>query len=58
MYADDTTLLTSSDPLTLDTDLKRSLDMVANWFNSNQLTLNIKKTKLMMFGTWQALSIN
>ena len=30
--------------------------MVANWFNSNQLTLNIKKTKLMMFGTWQALS--
>ena len=57
MYADDTTLLTSSsDPLTLETDLKRSLDMVANWFNSNQLTLNIKKTKLMMFGTWQALS--
>ena len=57
MYADDTTLLTSSsDPLTLETDLKRSLDMVANdWFNSNQLTLNIKKTKLMMFGTWQAL---
>ena len=57
MYADDTTLLTSSsDPLTLETDLKRSLDMVANWFNSNQLTLNIKKTKLMMFGTWQALT--
>ena len=30
--------------------------MVANWFTSNHLTLNIKKTKLMMFGTWQALS--
>ena len=57
MYADDTTLLTSSsDPLTLETDLKRSSDMVVNWFNSNQLILNIKKTKLMMFGTWQALS--
>ena len=57
MYADDKTLLTSSsDPLNLESDLKRSLDMVANWFNSNQLTLNIKKTKLMMFGTWQALS--
>ena len=57
MYADDTTLLTSSsDPLTLETDLKRSLDMVSNWFDSNQLTLNIKKTKLMMFGSWQAFS--
>ena len=57
MYADDTTLLTSSsDSLTLETDLKRRLDMVANWFDSNQLTLNIKKTKLMMFGTPQALS--
>ena len=57
MYADDTTLLTKSslDPLILETDLKRSVDMFANWFNSNQLILNIKKTKLMMFGTWQAL---
>ena len=57
MYADDTTLLTSSsDPMTLEIELKQNLDMVANWFKSNHLTLNIKKTKLMMFGTWQALS--
>ena len=57
MYADDTTLLTSSsDPVTLEIELKQNLDMVANWFKSNHLTLNIKKTKLMMFGTWQALS--
>ena len=57
MYADDTTLLTSSsDPVTLEFELKQNLDMVANWFKSNQLTLNIKKTKLMMFGTWQNLS--
>ena len=57
MYADDTTLLTSSsDPMTLEIELKQNLDMVANWFKSNHLTLNIKKIKLMMFGTWQALS--
>ena len=57
MYADDTTLLaSSSDPVTLQTELKRNLDMIANWFKSNQLTLNIYKTKLMIFGTRQALS--
>ena len=30
--------------------------MIANWFKSNQLTLNIDKTKLTIFGTRQALS--
>ena len=46
MYADDTTLLTSSsDPMTLEIELKQNLDMVANWFKSNHLTLNIKKDK-------------
>ena len=30
--------------------------MVVNWFKDNQLTLNIKKTKLMMFGTKQSLT--
>ena len=56
-YADDTTLLaSSSDPVTLQTELKRNLDMIAHWFKSNQLTFNINKTKLMVFGTRQALS--
>ena len=46
MYADDTTLLTSSsDPMTLEIELKQNLHMVANWFKSNHLTLNIKKDK-------------
>ena len=42
MYADNTTLLySSSDPsVTLEFELKQNLDMVANWFKSNQLTLN------------------
>ena len=30
--------------------------MIANWFKSNQLALNINKIKLMIFGTRQALS--
>ena len=46
MYADDTTLLTSSsDPLTLETDLKRSLDMVANWFNFKPANSEYKEDK-------------
>ena len=47
-------LPSSSDPMTLETELKRNLDMVANWFKSNQL-YKIRQ-KLTMFGTWQALS--
>ena len=43
--------------MTLEIELKQNLDMVVNWFKSDHLTLNMKKTKLMMFGTWQALSI-
>ena len=45
-------LTSSSDPITSETELKQKLDMVENCFKSNQLTLNIKKAKLMMFGTW------
>ena len=57
MYADDTSLLvSSSDPVSLQTALSSNLDMVANWLRSNQLTLNIKKTKLMLFGTSQTLN--
>ena len=52
MYADDTTLLcSSSDPISLQSDLTSSLTSIANWFKVNKLTLNVKKTKLMIFGT-------
>ena len=52
MYADDTTLLcSSSDPISLQSDLTSSLTSIANWFEVNKLTLNVKKTKLMIFGT-------
>ena len=57
MYADDTTLLVSSTDLNiLQNYLNLSLNKIANWFQSNNLTLNIKKTKLMLFGTNRALN--
>ena len=56
MYADDTTLLlSSSDPNILQKDLDLNLNKIASWFQTNNLTLNIKKTKLMLFGTKQSL---
>jgi len=52
MYADDTTILCSaSDALTLQTELDVNLNRLAYWFKENKLTLNIKKTKLMVFGS-------
>ena len=49
MYAYDTTLLlNSSDPNALQNDLNSNLDKIADWFQANKVTLNIKKTKLMM----------
>ena len=57
MYADDTTLLvSSSDPITLEHNMRSNLNKIAKWFQSNKLTLNIKKTKMMLFGTRQALN--
>ena len=56
MYADDTTLLlNSSDPNTLQNDFNSNLVRIADWFQANKLTLNIKKTKLMLFGSKQSL---
>ena len=55
MCADDTKLLlSSSDPNILQKDLDLNLNKIASWFQTNNLTLNIKKTKLMLFGTKQS----
>ena len=57
MYADDTSLLvSSSDPLCLQNSLNLNMCKIASWFQKNHLTLNISKTKLMIFGTPQNLS--
>ena len=52
MYADDTTSLCSaSDALTLQSELDTHLNRIVEWFKENKLTLNITKTKLMLFGS-------
>ena len=57
MYADDTTLLFSAnDHATLQENMNNSLSKIAHWFKSNQLTLNIKKTKYMIFGSKYVLN--
>lgn len=57
MYADDTTLLFSaSDPNTLQCQMNNNMLKIAQWFENNQLTLNIKKTKFMIFGTAHSLN--
>ena len=57
MYADDTTLLfTASDHATLQKNMNESLSKIGHWFENNQLTLNIKKTKFIVFGNHHFLS--
>ena len=57
MYADDTTLLfTASDHKSLEKNMNDSISKIGHWFKNNQLTLNIKKTKFMVFGTHNFLS--
>ena len=52
MYADDTSLLiSSSDPSCLQSSLDHNMGLIASWFESNKLTLNLSKTKFMLFGS-------
>ena len=46
-----TILCNSSDPTLLQNELDFNFHKIAEWFEKNKLTLNIKKTKLMIFGT-------
>ena len=57
MYADDTSLTTSSpDPMTLEFKLNSDLVKVQNWLHSNKLTLNVKKTKYAIIGSYYKLN--
>ena len=50
LYADDTTFQLSSKHLSdLSIKVNKELEKAANWFSSNKLTLNISKTKFMLF---------
>ena len=63
LYADDTVLYCSGkDSLVIESTLNLNLNRIANWFNDNNLILNLKKgkTKCMLFGTksYESLSLN
>ena len=50
LYADDTTLeMSSQNLIELYLDAKIELDKIADWFRANKLTLNISKTKYILF---------
>ena len=52
LYADDTAILFSHpDPVVLEHVLNEELARASNWFNHNKLSLNVKKSKFMLFGT-------
>ena len=52
MYADNTVLYsTNKDEKVAHSNVEHDLQLLSKWCNNNQLTVNIKKTKLMLFGT-------
>ncbi|MFZ2539325.1 MAG: reverse transcriptase family protein, partial [Oscillospiraceae bacterium] len=59
MFADDTNLFLSGKNLqTLEHQLIMELNKVSEWFNTNLLSLNIKKTSYIMFSHRRNLTIN
>ena len=48
-------MFSSNDALKLQSDMNENLSKIASWFHENHLTLNIKKTKFMIFGTKHGL---
>ena len=53
MYADDTTLFCNINNDTNDNEINHQLNIISEWLLSNKLSLNIKKTKYMVFHTNQ-----
>ena len=54
--ADDTVMYsTNKDETTAYAHAERDLNVLMNWCENNQLTVNIKKTKLVLFGTKEML---
>ena len=52
LYADDTVLLSTDSCINTCTEnMQRDLIIIAKWCQSNKLSLNIKKTKCMLFGS-------
>ena len=56
MYADDTTLYCNINNANSDIILNNELCTISDWLSSNKLSLNVKKTKYMVFHTPQKKS--
>ena len=60
MYADDTTLFCSLEDIVSDNKeqvLNNELQRVHSWLNANRMSLNVKKTKYMLFRTHKSAEI-
>ena len=56
LYADDTAISVSGTNLdVIKLKMQTELDEAGKWFNRNELTLNVSKTKIMFFGTHMSL---
>ena len=56
MYVDDTSLVYKAKNVSdLQNQLESCLNELADWFKANKLTLNVDKTKFMIFGTNRTL---
>ena len=53
MYADDTTLYCNLNGVNSEVNINNELSKISEWLLSNKLSLNIKKTKFMVFHTPQ-----
>ena len=51
MYADDTTLYCNLNGVNSEVVINNELSKISEWLSSNKLSLNIKKTKFMIFHT-------
>ena len=58
LYADDAVLFyDASTREELQTTLEREFTEISNWYTDNRLTINVKKTKLMLAGSKRMLSL-
>ena len=56
LYADDTALYTGSPYIELFLSLRLEIATLSQWMLANKLTLNVRKTKFMIFGTKPTLN--
>ena len=58
LYADDTVIYSSNtNPLVAFQDVQNDMSRLLHWCNKNQLTMNIKKTKSMFYGTKKMIKV-